>query len=129
MSLRKITKKKVVTVRPDDTVVKAAKLMEEKNVGSVVVVENRKPVGILTDRDIAIRVVAKKADINSILVKDAMTKKIVTGRDNQRVAELAKVMHENGIRRVPIVNKKGMLSGIITLDDLLYMMGLKARFF
>jgi len=119
MSLRKITKKKVVTVRPDDTVVKAAKLMEEKNVGSVVVVENRKPVGILTDRDIAIRVVAKKADINSILVKDAMTKKIVTGRDNQRVAELAKVMHENGIRRVPIVNKKGMLSGIITLDDLL----------
>ena len=129
MFLRKITKKKVVTVRPDDTVVKAAKLMEEKNVGSVVVVENRKPVGILTDRDIAIRVVAKKADINSILVKDAMTKKIVTGRDNQRVAELAKVMHENGIRRVPIVNKKGMLSGIITLDDLLYMMGLKARFF
>ncbi|KRT67007.1 MAG: hypothetical protein XU11_C0002G0086 [Candidatus Dadabacteria bacterium CSP1-2] len=129
MSLRKITKKKVVTVRPDDTVVKAAKLMEEKNVGSVVVVENRKPVGILTDRDIAIRVVAKKADINSILVKDVMTKKIVTGRDNQRVAELAKVMHENGIRRVPIVNKKGMLSGIITLDDLLYMMGLKARFF
>jgi len=129
MSLRKITKKKVVTVRPDDTVVKAAKLMEEKNVGSVVVVENRKPIGILTDRDIAIRVVAKKADINSILVKDVMTKKIVTGRDNQRVAELAKVMHENGIRRVPIVNKKGMLSGIITLDDLLYMMGLKARFF
>ena len=129
MSLRKITKKKVVTVRPDDTVVKAAKLMEEKNVGSVVVVENRKPVGILTDRDIAIRVVAKKADINSILVKDVMTKKIVTGRDNQRVAELAKVMHENGIRRVPIVDKKGTLSGIITLDDLLYMMGLKARFF
>ena len=129
MSLRKIAKKKVVTVRPDETVVKAARLMGEKNVGSVVVVENRKPVGILTDRDIAIRVVAKKADINSILVKDVMTKNIVTGRDNQRVAELAKVMHENGIRRVPIVNKKGMLSGIITLDDLLYMMGLKARFF
>ena len=129
MSLRKITKKKVVTVRPDETVVKAARLMGEKNVGSVVVVENRKPIGILTDRDIAIRVVAKKADINSILVKDVMTKKIVTGRDNQRVAELAKVMHENGIRRVPIVDKKGMLSGIITLDDLLYMMGLKARFF
>ena len=129
MSLRKITKKKVVTVRPDETVVKAARLMGEKNVGSVVVVENRKPIGILTDRDIAIRVVAKKADINSILVKHVMTKKIVTGRDDQRVAELAKVMHENGIRRVPIVNKRGMLSGIITLDDLLYMMGLKARFF
>jgi len=129
MSLRKIAKKKVVTVRPDETVVKAARLMGGKNVGSVVVVENKKPIGILTDRDIAIRVVAKKVDINSTLVKHVMTKKIVTGRDDQRVAELAKVMHENGIRRVPIVNKKGMLSGIITLDDLLYMMGLKARFF
>ena len=129
MSLRKITKKKVVTVRPDETVVKAARLMGEKNVVSVVVVESKKPVGILTDRDIAIRVVAKRVDINSILVKQVMTKRVITGRDGQRVAELAKVMHENGIRRVPIVNKKGMLSGIITLDDLLYMMGLKARFF
>ncbi len=129
MSLRKITKKRVVTVRPDESVVKAARLMEEKNVGSVVVIQNKKPVGILTDRDIAIRVVAWKADIGSTLVKRVMTKRVVTGRDDQRVAELAKVMHEHGIRRVPIVNKKGALSGIITLDDLLYMMGLKSRFF
>jgi CBS domain-containing protein len=129
MSLRRIKKKKVITVGLNDTVVKAARLMEEKNVGSVVVVQNKKPVGILTDRDIAIRVVARGADVNSRLVKHVMTRKIVTGRDDQRVAELAKVMHEHGIRRVPIVSKKGILSGIITLDDLLYMMGLKARFF
>jgi CBS domain-containing protein len=129
MSLRKITKKRVVTVEPDDTVVKAARLMYEKNVGSVVVIQNKKPVGILTDRDIVIRAVARKADMKSTLVKHVMTKKIVTGRDDQRVAELAKVMHEHGIRRVPIVNKRGVLSGIITLDDLLYMMGLRARFF
>ena len=119
MSLRKIAKKKVVTVRPDETVVKAARLMGEKNVGSVVVVENRKPIGILTDRDIAIRVVAKKADINSILVKQVMTKRVITGRDGQRVAELAKVMHEHGIRRVPIVSKKGVLIGI-SISDLKY---------
>jgi CBS domain-containing protein len=122
MSLRKITKKKVVTVSVEDTVVKAARLMGEKNVGSVVVIHNKKPVGILTDRDIAIRVVAKKADINSTLVKDAMTRKIVTGKEGQRIAELAKVMHEHGIRRVPIVDKDGKLTGIITLDDILYMM-------
>jgi CBS domain-containing protein len=129
MSLRKITKKRVITVRPDDNVVKAAKLMGEKNVGSVVVVQNRKPVGILTDRDIAIRVVGRRANIDSTLVKDVMTKRVVTGRDGQRVAELAKVMHEHGIRRVPIVDKRGRLTGIITLDDLLYMMGLRVRFF
>jgi CBS domain-containing protein len=123
VSVRKITKKKVVTVSPEDTVVKAARLMDERNVGSVVVVENKKPVGILTDRDIAIRVVARKADINSALVRGVMTKKIITGKDGQRIAELAKVMHEHGIRRVPIVDKKGRLTGIITLDDILYMMG------
>lgn len=127
VSVRKITKKKVVTVSPDDTVVRAAKLMGERNVGSIVVVENKKPVGILTDRDITIRVVARKADINSTLVKGVMTKKIITGKDGQRVAELAKIMHEHGIRRVPIVDKKGRLTGIITLDDILYMMGRALR--
>jgi CBS domain-containing protein len=128
MHIRKITKKKVITVSPKDKVVKAARLMDKKNVGSVVVVQNGKPVGILTDRDIAIRVVAKQADIDSTLVKDVMTGRIVTGREGQRAAELAKVMHENGIRRVPIVDRKGKLTGIITLDDLLYLIGIRLRF-
>ncbi len=129
MHLRKITKKKVVTVSPKDSVVKAARLMERKNVGSVVVIQNKKPVGIITDRDIAIRVVAKKADVNSTLVEDVMTNDIVTGNDGQRAAELATVMHEHGIRRIPIVGKRGELTGIITLDDLLYMIGVKFRRF
>ncbi len=128
MHIRKITKKKVITVNPKDKVIKAARLMDKKNVGSVVVVQNGKPVGILTDRDIAIRVVAKQADMDSTLVKDVMTGRIVTGREGQRAAELAKVMHENGIRRVPIVDKKGKLTGIITLDDLLYLIGIRLRF-
>ena len=128
MQLRRITKKKVVTANPDDSVVKAARLMNSKGVGSVVVVRNKKPIGILTDRDIALRVVAKKADLDSTLVKDVMTKKIITGKEGQRAAELAKVMHQYGIRRIPTVNKKGELSGIITLDDLLYMIGLRFRY-
>jgi len=126
--LRRITKKKVVTTNPDDSVVKAARLMNSKGVGSVVVVRNKKPIGILTDRDIALRVVAKKADLDSTLVKDVMTKKVITGKEGQRAAELAKVMHQYGIRRIPTVNKKGELSGIITLDDILYMIGLRFRY-
>lgn len=128
MQIRKITKKKVVTVSPNDNVVKAARLMDKKNVGSVVVVQNSKPVGILTDRDIAIRVVAMEADIDSTLVKDIMTSRVVTGKEGQRAAELAKMMHDNGIRRVPIVDRKGRLTGIITLDDLLYLIGIRLRF-
>ena len=128
MQLRKIKKKRVVTVNPTDYVVNAAMLMAKKSVGSVVVVRNKKPVGILTDRDIAIRVVAKELNYKNTKVEDVMTKNIITGKDGQRAAELAKVMHDHGIRRVPTVNKKGELTGIITLDDLLYMIGIKFRF-
>jgi len=129
MQARRITKRKVVTVNPDDSVVKASRLMDRKGVGSVVVVRRKKPIGILTDRDITLRVVAKKADLDSTLVKDVMTKKLITGKEGQRAAELAKVMHQYGVRRIPTVNKKGELSGIITLDDLLYMIGLRFRYF
>jgi len=129
MQARRITKRKVVTVNPDDSVVKASRLMDRKGVGSVVVVRKKKPIGILTDRDITLRVVAKKADLDSTLVKDVMTKKLITGKEGQRAAELAKVMHQYGVRRIPTVNKKGELSGIITLDDLLYMIGLRFRYF
>jgi len=128
VQFRRITKKKVVTANPDDSVVKAAMLMNRKGVGCVVVVRNKKPNGILTDRDIALRVVAKKADLDSTLAKDVMTEKIITGKEGQRAAELAKVMHQYGIRRIPTVNKKGEFSGIITLDDLLYMIGLRFRY-
>ncbi len=129
MHLRRITKKKVVTVSPKDGIVKAATLMERRNVGCVVVVRNNKPVGILTDRDIALRVVARKADISSTLVEDVMTNHIETGKEGQRAAELAKVMHDHGIRRIPIVDKRGKLTGIITLDDLLYMIGVRLRIY
>ena len=125
MQSRKITKKSVVTVVPTDSVVNAARLMAKKSVGSVVIVKNKKPVGILTDRDIVMRVVAKELDFNKTKVEDVMTKSIITGKEGQRAAELAKVMHDHGIRRVPTVNKKGELTGIITLDDLLYMMGIR----
>ena len=101
MQLRKITKKTVVTVNPTDSVVIAARLMAKKGIGSVVVVvRNKKPVGILTDRDIAMRVVAKELNLKNTKVEDVMTKNIITGKEGQRAAELAKVMHDHGIRRV-----------------------------
>ena len=128
MHIRKIKKKRVITANPNDSVVKAAKLMDKNGVGCVVVVMNKKPVGILTDRDIAVRVVARKADLNRTKVKDVMTASIITGEDSQRAADLVKVMQDHGIRRVPTVNKKGELTGIITLDDILYMIGMRLRY-
>jgi len=128
MHIRKIKKKKVITSSPNDSVVKAAKLMDKNGVGCVVVIMNKKPIGILTDRDIAVRVVARKADLNRTKVKDVMTTSVITGEDSQRAADLAKVMQDNGIRRVPTINKRGELTGIITLDDILYMIGVRLRY-
>jgi CBS domain-containing protein len=128
MHIRKIKKKRVITANPNDSVVKAAKLMDKNGVGCVVVVRNKKPVGILTDRDIAVRVVSRKADLTRTKVRDVMTASIITGEDGQRAADLAKVMKDHGIRRVPTVNKKGELTGIITLDDILYMIGVRLRY-
>jgi CBS domain-containing protein len=128
MHIRKIKKKKVITSSPNDSVVKAAKLMDKNGVGCVVVVMNKKPIGILTDRDIAVRVVARKADLNRTKVKDVMTTSVITGEDSQRAADLAKVMQDNGIRRVPTINKRGELTGIITLDDILYLIGMRLKY-
>jgi CBS domain-containing protein len=128
MHIRKIKRKRVITANPNDSVVKAAKLMDKNGVGCVVVVMNKKPVGILTDRDVAVRVVARKADLNRTKVKDVMTASIITGEDSQRAADLAKVMQDHSIRRVPTVNKKGELTGIITLDDILYLIGVRLKY-
>jgi CBS domain-containing protein len=128
MHIRKIKKKKVITSSPNDSVVKAANLMDKNGVGCVVVVRNKKPVGILTDRDIAVRVVARKADLNRTKVRDVMTASIITGEDGQRASDLAKVMQDHAIRRVPTVNKRGELTGIITLDDILYLIGMRLKF-
>ncbi len=128
MQIRKIKKKRVITASPNDSVVKAAMQMDKNGVGCVVVVRNKKPVGILTDRDIAVRVVSRKADLNRTKVRDVMTPSIITGQDGQRAADLAKVMQDHGIRRVPTVNKKGELTGIITLDDILYLIGMRLKY-
>lgn len=128
MNIRKIKKKRVITASPGDSIVKAAKLMDKNGVGCVVVVRGKKPVGILTDRDIAVRVVSRGADLNTTKVRDVMTANVITGEDGHRAADLAKVMQDNDIRRVPTINKKGELTGIITLDDILYLIGMRLKY-
>ncbi|MEE9251779.1 MAG: CBS domain-containing protein [Thermodesulfobacteriota bacterium] len=123
-TLRKIEKKTVISTGPGDSVKTAAMLMREKMVGSVVIVENKRPIGIITDRDITVRVVADGLDVAKTKVREVMTGELITANEDTRAAELLKVIDENGIRRVPIVDKNGHLSGIITLDDLLQIVGI-----
>jgi len=106
-----------------DSVVKAAQLMRECHVGDVLVVESRNdervPVGILTDRDIVIGVLAEEVDINIVTVEDVMSCKLITSRESDDLMITIKRMRANGVRRIPIVNQRGGLVGILSTDDIL----------
>ena len=121
MPIGEICNREVVFSYPNHTVREAALLMREYHVGDLVVVEEngkRKPVGTVTDRDIAISIVALGLDPDVIRVGDIMGPELVTVRENQGVFETIQQMRLKGVRRLPIVGEEGALVGIVAVDDL-----------
>lgn len=123
MTLKSICNREVVIAQKNDTLVEAAKLMREYQVGSIVIVEERNglryPVGIVTDRDLVIELIAKEVDINLVTLGDVMYRDIILGKENDDVNETIKIMRQRGIRRLPVVDDRGVLVGIVTMDDLI----------
>jgi CBS domain-containing protein len=98
--------------------------MRHHHVGTLVVVEQMNsgkgvPVGIVTDRDVVIEVMATGLDPNAITVGDIMDQELVTARESEGVLETMQIMRYKGVRRLPIVDKDGQLVGIVSIDDLL----------
>ena len=104
-------------------VVEAAQLMRKHHVGDLVVVEERKgrkhPVGIVTDRDIVVEVVAAGVNPDALKVGDIMGPEVATVRESEGLFEALRFMRGKGVRRMPVVDREGGLVGILTLDDLL----------
>ncbi len=123
MSLGNLCRREVVVVSQGTPIKEAVKFMEEKNIGSVVVVGGGKPLGIATDRDILLRVVNKGLDPEKSSVDDVMTKEIVTLKEGMGLFEALEQVKGKGIRRFPIVDASGNLKGIMTLDDIIYLLG------
>jgi len=118
MKLREIMTDDVSAVSPQDSIIEAAKIMQNKNVGCIPVCDNNKQVkGILTDRDIVIRVVAEARDPKQLDVNAVMSKGLTLGRPDMDAEEAAKIMAEHQIRRLPIVEKNNLI-GIISIGDL-----------
>lgn len=114
----------VITALRGETVFDAARKMSEKGVGSIVIVDiDRTPLGMVTDRDIAVKVVAQGKDPKTTLLQEIMSKDPVVLRKDRGVFETTKIMREQGIRRIPVVDDEGNLAGIICLDDLLMVFG------
>ncbi len=113
----------VVIVDKECAVLEAAQLMRTQHVRDVIAVEQRDgkriPIGIVTDRDIVLEVIAKDVDLNAVAIGDVMSFELTTANEGDEVLETVKVMRARGVRRVPVVDKQGALVGILAVDDLI----------
>ena len=123
MSVKTICNRQVIIAESNASIQEIAKLMREYHVGNVVIVEEQQglrfPIGILTDRDIIIELVAKGADLTSVTAGDVMSTEIFNANEEDDMIDTIKQMRSRGIRRMPVVDKQGALVGIVALDDLL----------
>jgi len=112
--------KNPVCCRPDDMVAKAAQLMQSENIGSIPVIENeqtQKLVGIVTDRDLALKIVAKGHDAKSTKVEAVMTRQMVTCQAGDDLQIALDAMAKYQLRRIPIVDNDNRIVGIIAQAD------------
>jgi len=123
MPIGEICTREVVIVKRNETVLEAAKLMRQHHVGDVVVIEERDgvrvPVGIVTDRDLVVEIMAPELDPAAMTVGDIMEQELVTVKESMGLFEAIQYMRSKTVRRLPIVDENGALIGILALDDLL----------
>jgi len=123
MAVGEICNREVVITEKSASVVDAARLMRTHHVGDLVVVEEKggrnQPVGIVTDRDIVVEVVAAGVNPDALKVGDIMGSEVATVRESEGLFEALRYMRDKGVRRMPVVDRDGGLVGILTLDDLL----------
>ena len=125
MEVARLCQRKVVTIAPTEDLTTAAELMRKQHVGYLVVVEaaaaegGLRPTGVLTDRDIVVMVVGKQADPRALRVGEVMSSDPVTVRDTDTVERAVQEMRRIGVRRLPVVDSHGQLTGVLSLDDVL----------
>ena len=122
MSLERFCREPVVTVQPKQSVREAARLMRDRHVGAVLVVDGDRPIGIVTDRDIVMRAIIEGRDPNTTPVRDVMSGSLTVVGSDQKIDDAVVAIRTAGIRRLPIVNAAGKANGIVTLDDLVVLM-------
>jgi CBS domain-containing protein len=126
MPVGEICVREVVVAPRETTIQDAAHLMRHHHVGNLLIVDRPNgdgvPVGIVTDRDITISVVAPKLDPSVFTLGDLVTEKLAVVPEDQGVFETIQQMRLKGIRRMPVVSKEGKLVGIVSVDDLIHLL-------
>ncbi len=121
--IREMCTKPAVTVSSRASVLEAARLMRQKNVGALVVANSGTPQGILTDRDVAMGVVAQGRDPATTTVAEVMRRDPTVIREDQGVFDAVRLFDTKGVRRLPVVSRTGKLMGVVAMDDLLMLFG------
>jgi CBS domain-containing protein len=118
MKVNEIMTPKVETIAPTATAKEAARKMHDLHIGSLPVVENGQLVGIITDRDICVRVVGTGRDATMTKVNEVMIKNVTTCFDDQDIADAAGIMTEHHIRRLAVLKRDNSMAGFLSVDDL-----------
>jgi CBS domain-containing protein len=120
MSVERICQRDIDTARPDESCFQAAERMHQRTSGALVVVDHANvPIGIVTDRDLTVRVIAAQRDPYTTSVREVMTPRPKTVSEMTEIESVLSLMQAGEFRRVPVVNDLGHLVGIVTLDDVL----------
>ena len=133
MNAYELCQRHVVTVRRHEELAIAAWMMRERNVGCLVVVEpagalgGERPIGMLTDRDIVTQVIVRDTDPREVSVEEVMTRQPVTVSTHASIEESLQRMREGQVRRVPVVDDRGRLAGILALDDIFEFLATRAQ--
>lgn len=125
MTIGKLCKREVITASNKMSVHEAAELMKKHNIGDIIIVDEEnsaKPIGIFTDRDVAIKIVAEGVDPHTITVGDAISEELLVLKDYQHFQEAIEMMCAKGVRRAPIVDQHDKIIGIATVDDLILLL-------
>ncbi|MBJ3762534.1 CBS domain-containing protein [Maribius pontilimi] len=118
VQVRKVMSSPIISAAPDTTVRKASALMQEFAVGAIVVTERNRPVGIATDRDIIVRVIARGKDAGQAPLRDAMSPNPISCFADQDVSDAAAMMGNRQIKRVLVVDRSDRLVGLLSLGDI-----------
>lgn len=125
MTIRDICEHGVITATRSMPITEAAQLMKEKNIGSIVIIDNEidnEPIGILTDRDIAMKIVADDIIDKTICVGDIMCQDLLLLKEKQGINEALEMMCAKGVRRAPVIDENNKIVGIASADDLLILL-------
>ena len=128
MTVGKFCNREVVVTSKDSTIMEVAQLMRHHHVGDIVIVDDNggdqpRPIGIITDRDIVMELIACEVSLDDVLVGDVMSYELVTAHEQDSIWDAMNLMRTKGIRRLPVVNEEGGLEGILTIDDLYELLG------